>query len=401
MKSTAVKVEDTEEPNAIVKIQHHAAHAPVNVSLLEGPTIPFDDSQASLTSFPPGCSVLHVDSTKQPPSTTLGVVESVSFHVATKELLYKVVPQDLLLTSKDSITALEAQLLFAPLCTVEVEFATEFETTTKVGTVLNCYHPKNAPEALYSIQEDSGSLLHGISKAYVKYKPINYLASVEPSSERMSTPTPTPPGADEIRPTPNNCVKSNVHELAKETGKRRTGNSPRVLTPPEAEEILPTPTNSVKNNVLEPTKETGKRPAGTTTDTRNMHRLETTYYSEKPLPKRAKLLNRWTARPDVGTSHNDSSFDSSQRASIHDNLSLKADQINGDCEESHVHEARYKIPTTVFSARTIKGTCEEGSSLALMIIPTPVLVLHMCFINRVLSHARFQIDGSSELLYET
>jgi hypothetical protein len=153
----------------------------------------------------------------------------------------------------------------------------------------------------------------------------------------------------------------------------------------------------VKNNVLEPTKETGKRPAGTTTDTRNMHRLETTYYSEKPLPKRAKLLNRWTPRPDVGTSHNDSSFDSSQRASVHDNLSLKADQINGDCEESQVHEARYKIPTTVFSARTIKGTCEVGSSLALMIIPTPVLVSNMCFINRVLSHARFQIDGSSEL----
>ena len=95
MVSTAVKVEDMEGPNAIVKIDPAASS--MSVSLLEGPTIPFDDTQASLTKFPPGCSVLHVNSAEQPPSTTtLGVVESVSFHVATKELLYHIVPQDIL-----------------------------------------------------------------------------------------------------------------------------------------------------------------------------------------------------------------------------------------------------------------------------------------------------------------
>ena len=158
---------------------------------VDGPTIPFDEKQASWTLYPPGCSVLHVNPVANWPAITLGVVQSVSFHVASKEMLYHIVPQDRLAVTKDPTIALENNLLFAPCCPVKVEITDAFGTTTKNGTVLTSYQPLPSSEALYSIQEDSGSVLHGISKACIKYRPTGQPQSSTKVVERGSSASET------------------------------------------------------------------------------------------------------------------------------------------------------------------------------------------------------------------
>jgi hypothetical protein len=164
----------------------------------DGPTIPFDEKQASLTTYPPGCSVLHVTPAENRSgaiiSLSLGVVQSVSFHVASKELLYHIVPEDRLAVSKDPTIALENHLLFAPCCPVKVEITDAFGTTAKNGTVLTSYQPLPSSEALYSIQEESGSLLHGIWKKLIKYRPpgeAQRTVEVERGSSASETDEPS------------------------------------------------------------------------------------------------------------------------------------------------------------------------------------------------------------------
>ena len=210
----------------------------------------------------------------------------------------------------------------------------------------------NSPEALYSIQEDSGSLLHGISKAYVKYKPADSLASVEPS-RNLSTPSQS---SEIMSLTATAASLSGV-----------------VLTPPEPEEIPPVPVNGVSNNTHEVAKETGKRPTSDT-DTFDSQGFDNSYDSEKPSPKRAKLLSRWTPAPGVGIKHNDALFENSRRISMDAESSPKSDlQLSQE-----VHHARFNIPGEVFSVKTIKGTSDVGNRLPHMLVASSFCVSHGC-----------------------
>ena len=169
------------------------------VQMNQDNVMPLDNRHAAFTSYPPGCPVLHVDATRAPPVVTMGVVTSVSFDVSSKELFYHVAPINV--RTEDIIFALEDQLQFAPLCTVEADIDDGSGLTTKQAIVLTSYQPSSKSFALYSLQEDipSGALFHGITKAYVKYRPVD---AVEPNIERQNVVTHQAAAAQEI-PTGN------------------------------------------------------------------------------------------------------------------------------------------------------------------------------------------------------
>lgn len=142
-----------------------------------GINIPFDAHQAALTLYPPSCPVIHTDATKKPPAVTFGKVKSVSFNMASKEFLYHVTTTQG--STENTILALENQLSFAPLCTVEIKISDESGSTTTSATVLTSYQPIPSSEVLYSLQKDSGTVLHGISKDCIKYRNVH--SSLNPS----------------------------------------------------------------------------------------------------------------------------------------------------------------------------------------------------------------------------
>jgi len=173
--------ETTEEtvPPAAAHDENEGA-APISnqrVPIIPGPIIPFDNNQASLTSYPRGCPVLHVNVTVMPPVITIGVVHSVSFNVASKELLFHVSAQNRM-NAGDHILASEAQLQLAPLCKVEAEVNDGTGLTKKSATVLTSYQPTANSPALYSLREDgpSGSLFHGIPRESLRYQQIDSVA---------------------------------------------------------------------------------------------------------------------------------------------------------------------------------------------------------------------------------
>ena len=143
-----------------------------------GPSIPFDEKQASVTSYPPGCPVLHVNARITPPLVTVATVKSVSFSVISNELQYCIVPAHAR-GSDHMILASESQLQYAPRCPVEATVNDDSGPTTRQAFVLTSYQPCPDSVALYSLQDEgpSGSIFHGISKDLIKYRPAATSAS--------------------------------------------------------------------------------------------------------------------------------------------------------------------------------------------------------------------------------
>ncbi len=143
-----------------------------------GPSIPFDEKQASVTSYPPGCPVLHVNARITPPLVTVAIVKSVSFSVISNELQYCIVPAHAR-GNDHMILASESQLQYAPRCPVEATVNDDSGPTTRQAFVLTSYQPYPDSVALYSLQDEgpSHSIFHGISKDLIKYRPSATSAS--------------------------------------------------------------------------------------------------------------------------------------------------------------------------------------------------------------------------------
>jgi hypothetical protein len=141
------------------------------------PNIPFDEKQASLTSYPPGCPVLHVNASAIPPVVTIGQTQSVAFNMAARELQFCIIPAH----GGEAIVASESQLQYAPRCPVEATVNDDTGPTTRQASVLTSYQPSPTSVALYSVQEDGacGSIFHGIPKESIKYRP-NVAAGIVP-----------------------------------------------------------------------------------------------------------------------------------------------------------------------------------------------------------------------------
>lgn len=150
---------------------------------------PLTTDQARVTAFPPGCNVLHVDNSTPRPNVTEGTVKSISFDVASKELLYRVKPTNGGNSDDEMIVAFESQLLFASLCPVEATLNNgSAESTTKPAVILSSYQPVRAKEPLYSLQEEeSGALLHGLPRACIKYRPVEIASQQEQQEEEIPT----------------------------------------------------------------------------------------------------------------------------------------------------------------------------------------------------------------------
>lgn len=158
---------------AIGRDQNHDGAQYLNQDAKQGLHIPFDDTQAALTTYPPGCSVLHVSNNTMAatPVITAGVVDSVAFNVTSKELVYSIKPRNAAIA--EDILASEAQLQFAPPCKVQAEVNDDTGSKKILATVMTSYQSSPDAAPYYSLQEDgpSGSLFHGIRKENIKYRP--------------------------------------------------------------------------------------------------------------------------------------------------------------------------------------------------------------------------------------
>lgn len=145
-----------------------------------GLLIPFDDAQAAVTSYPPGCSVLHMSSSADLPVITMGTIDSVSFNVTSQELVYRLKPKE----RGDFILASEQHLQFAPRCKVFAEVTDDTGTSKIEAIVLSSYQPDSESTPLYSLREDgpSGALFHGVPKTSIKFRPATAAVAISPLS---------------------------------------------------------------------------------------------------------------------------------------------------------------------------------------------------------------------------
>ena len=142
--------------------------------------------KASMTSFPPGCPVLHVDTTASPPVVTMRKVESVSVDLSSFAFSYHVTSNT---GGDDAIIAPESQLQWTPSCNVWAYVTSETGPAWKPCIVLTGYQPTPQSVPLFSLQEvgSTGSLFHGIPKEYVCYR---HAGSMAPVSEEPSGMAP-------------------------------------------------------------------------------------------------------------------------------------------------------------------------------------------------------------------
>lgn len=345
---------------------------------------PLTPEQARVTAFPPGCDVLHVNDEDSPPTVTLGQVESVSFDVASKELLYAVVPKNDPITSnsQSSIVASETQLLFAPLCTVEATLNGSLGPTTKPAIVLTSYQPCPLAEPLYSLQEeDSGALLHGLPKACVKYRPVESREQTEQEVSSEGTVQETETAADASRNEPHEETPSEtvaVDEVPK--------NEPPPNEPDEHEEPPPPPPHQgvTPSPVVHHRRGVGRRPSipGRGVKRPNQlpgaksHSNSTAPTDPGHAPKRARLerdstlLESAAAEKSAMEDHTNDNVDESATktkpralnfapaTSTQDtNLGSDTHTVLEDGEErDEIVEKIFNIPGNVFSIDETKGT---------------------------------------------
>jgi len=340
------------------------------------PSFPLTREQAAITAYPPGCPVLHVDESETPPVVTVGEVDSVSFDVSSKDLLFRVTPNDAYTTAVAPIVASESQLLFAPLCTVEATIRGISESTTKPAIVLTSYQPRPASEALYSLQEEeSGSLLHGLPKTCIKYRPVDSgeqnrrgASNYEVTQAMAATEVPTnlaqlpkdPPREESLPPVPV-AARAGRRPSAPGYGIKRAIKESTSRT--EAENVSANDMNQqlskrAKLSFLIDSSEESSTPVYGHSSAGNADDAERR--NGESLSQEYSVMGSLHATQDCRP------VNSIERASYEqtDGKTRQIEQLGEEEKkgEGDLYETSFDIPGNVFHVDTIEGTLGEGAS---------------------------------------
>jgi hypothetical protein len=197
-----VKAETATVP---VKKEKHATslRIPSEDNLLEVPA-----SKATLSDFPPGCPVLHTDTSVVPLVVSKGKVESVFVDLtpgSPRQYFYKIS----LGTEKSSIISGEMQLQWAPHCPVWIQLLQEQEASGmewKSAIIRGSYQEMADADPQYSVQEvePSTGLYHGVTKDCIHYRHVDTDNSNEPPTAVVDSasmpPSDTQPASHEQTP---------------------------------------------------------------------------------------------------------------------------------------------------------------------------------------------------------
>lgn len=149
-------------------------------------------SKAVLAHFPPGCPVLHINTSVVPVTVSKGTVEAVFVDLTPGAYLHYFYRISLGYEGKTIISG-ESQLQWAPQCPVWVHLIQETTGSAWKRARVSGSYQDNGPDAdpKYSVQEvgPGTALFHGVLKDYIRFRPDDDGRSSEsPTSVTESAP---------------------------------------------------------------------------------------------------------------------------------------------------------------------------------------------------------------------